>query len=50
MKDTERDIYNQIFHAIINQHKHTDYYDSSLLASKYSSQPETILYGATVYI
>jgi hypothetical protein len=37
MKDTETDLYIQIFHAIINQRKHTDYYDSSLLTSKYSS-------------
>jgi len=50
MKDTEIDIYNQIFHAIINQHKHIDYYDSSLLTSKYGSQPHTFLEGAIVYI
>jgi hypothetical protein len=49
MKDTEIDIYNQIFHAIINQHKHIAYYDSSLLTSKYDSQPHTFLEGAVVY-
>jgi hypothetical protein len=43
MKDTEIDIYNQIFHATINQHKHRDYYDSSHLTSKYSCQPHTFL-------
>jgi len=43
LKDTETDIYNKIFHAIFNQHKRTDYYDSSHLTSKYSNQPHTFL-------
>lgn len=33
IQDTQEDIYNQIFHATINQHKHTDYYYSSQLTS-----------------